>query len=45
MWHMEVPKLEVKSELQLLAYTTATAMQESELHLQTTPQLMAMLDP
>ena len=24
-WHMEVPKLGVKSELQLLAYTTATA--------------------
>jgi len=25
---MEVPRLEVKSELQLLAYTTATAMQD-----------------
>ena len=24
-WHMEVPKLEVKSELQLPAYATATA--------------------
>ena len=26
--HMEVPRLGVKSELQLLAYTTATAMLE-----------------
>ena len=25
-WHMEVPRLGVESELQLLAYTTATAM-------------------
>ena len=25
-WHMEVPRLGVKSELQLLAYATATAM-------------------
>ena len=25
LWHMEVPRLGVKSELQLLAYTTATA--------------------
>ena len=28
LWHMEVPRLEVKSELQLLAYTTAIAMQD-----------------
>ena len=28
MYHMEVPRLGVKSELQLLAYTTATAMQD-----------------
>ena len=28
MWHMEVPKLGVKLELQLRAYTTATAMQD-----------------
>ena len=28
MWHMEVPRLGVKSELQLLAYTTATAIQD-----------------
>ena len=27
-WHMEVPSLGVKLELQLLAYTTATAMQD-----------------
>ena len=27
-WHMEVPRLGVESELQLLAYTTATAMQD-----------------
>ena len=25
LWHMEVPRLEVELELQLLAYTTATA--------------------
>ena len=25
-WHMEVPRLRVESELQLPAYTTATAM-------------------
>ena len=28
LWHMVVPWLEVKSELQLLAYTTATATQD-----------------
>ena len=28
-WHMEVPRLGVKSELQLLAYATVTATQES----------------
>ena len=26
LWHMEVPRLGVKSQLQLWAYTTATAM-------------------
>ena len=26
LWHMEVPRLRVKSELQLPAYTTATEM-------------------
>ena len=28
LWHMEVPRLRVESELQLLAYTTATAIQD-----------------
>ena len=28
LWHMEVPGLGVKLELQLLAYTTATAMRD-----------------
>ena len=28
LWHMEVPRLGVKWELQLLAYTTATATQD-----------------
>ena len=41
--HMDVPRLGVISELQLLAYTTATAMQD--LHLRPTPQIMATLDP
>ena len=27
-WHMEVPRLGIGSDLQLLAYTTATAMQD-----------------
>ena len=42
---MEVPRLGVKSELQLPAYTTATATMGSEPCLQPTPQLMAMPDP
>ena len=29
LWHMEVPKLGVESELQLLTYTTATKMPDS----------------
>ena len=37
-WHLEVPRLEVNSELQLPAYI------RSEPHLQPTPQLTAMLD-
>ena len=28
LWHMEVPRLGVQSELELLAYTTATATQD-----------------
>ena len=43
--HMEVPKLGVQSELKLLAYITAIAMQESKLRLQPTPQLLATPDP
>ena len=35
--HMEVPRLGVESELQLLAYTTATSMQD--------PLLTAAPDP
>ena len=43
MWHMEVPRLGVQSELQLPAYTTATAI--SKLYLPSTPWFVAMLDP
>ena len=43
--HMEVPRLGVQLELQLLAYATSTATQDPEPHLQPTPQLMAMPDP
>ena len=43
--HMEVPRLEVKSELQLLAYTIATRHTGSEPNLQPTPQLLATPDP
>ena len=32
-WHMEVPRLGVKSEQQLPVYTTATATPQSEPHL------------
>ena len=41
LWHMEVPRLGVKSELQLLAYTTATAKQDSS-HI---CNVVAMTDP
>ena len=44
-WHMEVPRLEVKSELQLPAYTTAAATGDPKSSLQPAPQLMATLDP
>ena len=41
---MEVLRLRVESELQLPAYTTATAMQDpSQPNLRPTPQLTAML--
>ena len=42
---MVVPRLRVESELQLPAYTIATAMPRSEPNLQPTPQLSAMPDP
>ena len=35
---MEVPRLEVESELQLLAYTTATAMQDPSSTIETGDQ-------
>ena len=41
--YMEVPRLGVESELQLLAYTIATARSKPQLG--PTSQLMAMLDP
>ena len=48
MWHMEVPGLGVESELQLPAYTTATATWDPshicDLHL-ISQQLVAMPDP
>ena len=44
--HMEVPRIGVKSELQLLAYTTAyTSNMGSEPHLQLMMQLMATQNP
>ena len=42
---MEVPRPGVESELQLPAYTTATANARSEPRLQSMTQLTAMLDP
>ena len=41
---MEVPRLGVELELQLLAYTTATSHIRSKLHLRPTLQLTAMPD-
>ena len=45
--HMEVTRLGVESELQLLAYVTVTAMQDpgSKLHLQPNPQLSRIFHP
>ena len=47
MQHMEIPRLGVKLELQLLAYTTAIAMQDLShvCDLYHTPKLLATLDP
>ena len=41
---MEVPRLGIKSELQLPAYTTTTANQDLRHHLQPTLQLTSVLD-
>ena len=41
--HMEVPRIGVELELQLLAYAIGTAMHDPSF--QSTPQLMATLDP
>ena len=43
--HMEVTRLGVESELQLLAYATVAAMQDPEPRLRLTSQFSAMLDP
>ena len=45
LWHMDVPRLGVESELQLLVYATATATQDPKLCLRPTPQLTAMPNP
>ena len=42
--HMEVPRLGIESELELPAYTTATAMPDPSTYA-ATPQLTAVLDP
>ena len=44
---MEVPRLGVESEPQLLAYTTVAAMWDPShtSHMQPTPEIMTMLDP
>ena len=43
--HMEVPRLGVESELQLLVFAKVTAMGGSEQSLQPKPQITATLDP
>ena len=43
--HMEVPRLGVKSELQLLAYTTAIATPDPSGVCDLHPQLTAIPDP
>ena len=46
LWHMEVPRLGVESELQLLAYSTATATPDlRRVCVLYTPQLTATPDP
>ena len=43
--HMEVPSLGAESELQLLAYTTATTQPEGAASMIYTPQFVATPDP
>ena len=43
-WHMDIPRLGVESELQLLAYTTATATRDLS-RICPIPQLMTTPDP
>ena len=45
LWHMEVARPGVERELQLLAYTTATAVPDPEPRLRPIPQLTAKPDP
>ena len=47
LWHMEVPRLGAKLELQLLAYTTATAMPDPSrvCNLQHNSQQCQILNP
>ena len=45
LWHIEVPWLGVKLELQLPTYTTATATRDLSCICDLQPQLMAMPDP
>ena len=45
LWHIEVPRLGVESELQLSAYTTAMAMQDLSHVCDLHHQLMATPDP
>ena len=44
-WHMEVPRLGDKLELQLLVYTTVIAMRDLSCICDLQPQLTAMPDP
>ena len=45
LWHMEVPRPGVESELQLLAYATTTAMQDLSLVFNLHHRSQATLDP
>jgi len=45
LWHMKVPRLGVKSELQLPACATATATPDPSHICEPIPQLLATADP